>query len=336
MKFFSSLSWVSQAAQPSFLAALRAAGAALVCSAVLLPSAQAERLIRIVVPFGAGATQDTVARTFSQELGQALGATVVVENRAGAGGSVGTSQVAKSAPDGNTLVLAAASHHLAGHLYGKLPYDPRKDFVGVAFLGRTGYVVGVPAGSGVQSLTELLAKAKARPDALNYASAGNGSASHLATAALAARGGVQLQHIPMKSTGDAVTELLASRVDVVTGATIGMLAFQNDARVRLLAYSGAQRSRFLPQLPTVAEAGLPGFAFDSWLGLLAPAGTPAAEVERLNHAVNQVLALPQVQERLARVGVEAGTQSAAAFQQLLREDWVTAGQVVQAAGGRID
>lgn len=311
---------------------LLAAAAALAFST----SVQAERLIRIVVPFGAGATQDTVARTFSNELGQALGATVVVENRAGAGGSLGTSQVAKAAPDGNTLVLAAASHNLASHLYAKLPYDAQKDFVGVSFLGRTGYVVGVPAASGITSLQALLQRAKAKPGALNYASAGNGSASHLAAALLAARAGVQLQHIPMKSTGDAVNELLAARVELVTGATIGMLAFQNDPRVKLLAYSGQQRSRFLPDVPTVAEAGIPGYAFDSWLGLLAPAGTPSAEVERINAAVRKVLAEPAVQERLARVGVEAGTLPAAQFQQLLRDDWVAAGQIVQAAGGRID
>lgn len=319
---------------PSPLARRGLLAAALALS--FISTAQAERVIRIVVPFGAGATQDTVARTFSNELGQALGATVVVENRAGAGGSVGTSQVAKSAPDGNTLVLAAASHNLAGHLYAKLPYDPVKDFVGVSFLGRTGYVVGVLASSGIQSLGELLQRAKTKPGALNYASAGNGSASHLASALLASQAGVQLQHIPMKSTGDATTELLAGRVELVTGATIGMLAFEKDPRVKLLAYSGAQRSRFLPNVPTVAEAGVPGFAFDSWLGLLAPAGTPPAEVERINVAVRKVLAEPVVQERLARVGVEAGTLPAKEFQQLLKDDWAASARVVKAADVRIE
>jgi tripartite-type tricarboxylate transporter receptor subunit TctC len=319
---------------PSPLARRGLLAAALALS--FISTAQAERLIRIVVPFGAGATQDTVARTFSNELGRALGATVVVENRAGAGGSVGTAQVAKSAPDGNTLVLAAASHNLAGHLYPKLPYDPVKDFVGVSFLGRTGYVVGVSASSGIQNLGELLQRAKARPGELNYASAGNGSASHLASALLVAQAGVQLQHIPMKSTGDATTELLAGRVQLVTGATIGMLAFEKDPRVKLLAYSGAQRSRFLPSVPTVAEAGVPGFAFDSWLGLLAPAGTQPAEVERINAAVRKVLAEPVVQERLARVGVEAGTLPVKEFQQLLRDDWAASARVVKAADVRIE
>ncbi len=313
-----------------------AAAVATAVLAALSGTAHAERVIRIVVPFGAGATQDTVARTFSNELGQALGATVVVDNRAGAGGTVGTAQVARAVPDGNTLVLAAASHHLASHLYARLPYDPVKEFVGVSFLGRTGYVVGVPASSGITSIADLIAKARAQPGVLNYASAGNGSASHLATASLAAQAGVQLQHIPFKSTGDATTELLAGRVQVVTGATIGMLPLRSDPRVKLLAYSGTARSRFLPDLPTVAESGLPGYAFDSWLGLLAPAGTPSAEVERINAAVRKVLADPVVQERLARVGVEAATVPVAEFQQLLREDAEAAGRTVRAAGVRIE
>ena len=286
----------------------------------LAPAVHAERVIRIVVPFGAGATQDTVARTFSNELGQALGATVVVENRAGAGGSVGTAQVAKSAPDGNTLVLAAASHNLAGHLYAKLPYDPLKDFVGVSFLGRTGYVVGVPAASGVQTLGELLQRARAQPGQLNYASAGNGSASHLASASLAAQAGIKLQHIPMKSTGDATTELLVGRVQLVTGATIGMLAFQKDPRVKLLAYSGQQRSRFLPDLPTVAESGVPGYAFDSWLGLLAPAATPPATVAFLNREVLAVLQAPAVNAKLLAQGFTPKPMTPDGFKKFIRDE----------------
>ena len=189
---------------------------------------------------------------------------------------------------------------------------------------------------GVQTLGELLQRARAQPGQLNYASAGNGSASHLASASLAAQAGIKLQHIPMKSTGDATTELLAGRVQLVTGATIGMLAFQKDPRVKLLAYSGQQRSRFLPDLPTVAESGVPGYAFDSWLGLLAPAGTPPAEVERINTAVRKVLAEPVVQERLARVGVEAATLPAAEFQRLLKDDWEASGRIVKAADVRIE
>lgn len=298
--------------------------------------AQAQQLVRIVVPFGAGAVQDTVARTFSNELAQELGATVIIENKAGAGGTVGTAQVAKAAPDGTTLVMAAASQHLAGYLYTKLPYDPNKDFVGVSYVGRTGYVVGVPTASGIQSIPDLIARAKKAPETLFYASAGNGSASHLATASLAAQAGVKLQHVPTKSTGDATTELLAGRVQVVTGASIGMLAFEKDPRIKLLAYTGKARSRFLPHLPTVAEAGVPGYAFDSWMGLLAPAATPHATVERINNAMVKVLAQPAVQERLARVGIEAGSLPSADFQKLLNADWAASEQIVKSANIRIE
>lgn len=310
--------------------------AALTALVGLAFSAQAQDIIRIVVPFGAGAVQDTVARTFSNELGQELGASVIVENKAGAGGTLGTSQVAQAKPDGKTLVLAAASHNLVAHLYSKLPYHPKEDFVGVSYLGRTGYVVGVSSASGITSVRDLIERAKKAPNALNYASAGNGSASHLAAAALAAQAGVELQHIPMKSTGDATTELLAGRVELVTGATIGMLAYEKEPRIKLLAYSGKQRSRFLPNLPTVAEAGVPGYAFDSWLGLLAPKGTPDAVVQRINQAVQKVLAKPEVQQRLERVGVEAGTLPSAQFQKLLDADFVSAGQIVKAAGIQLD
>lgn len=310
--------------------------AALTALVGLAFSAQAQDIIRIVVPFGAGAVQDTVARTFSNELGQELGASVIVENKAGAGGTLGTSQVAQAKPDGRTLVLAAASHNLVAHLYSKLPYHPKEDFVGVSYLGRTGYVVGVSSASGITSVRDLIERAKKAPNTLNYASAGNGSASHLAAAALAAQAGVELQHIPMKSTGDATTELLAGRVELVTGATIGMLAYEKEPRIKLLAYSGKQRSRFLPNLPTVAEAGVPGYAFDSWLGLLAPKGTPDAVVQRINQAVQKVLAKPEMQQRLERVGVEAGTLPSAQFQKLLDADFVSAGQIVKAAGTQLD
>lgn len=301
-----------------------------------LTQVHAEKLIRIVVPFGAGAVQDTVARTFSNELGKELGASVIVENKAGAGGTVGTAQVAKSLADGTTLVMAAASHHLTGYLYNKLSYDPNKDFVDVSYVGRTGYIVGVSAQSGITSIKDLIDRTHKEPNALFYASAGNGSASHLATAALGAKAGVKLQHIPTKSTGDATTELLAGRVQVVTGASIGMLTFKSDPRIKLLAYTGKNRSRFLPELPTVAESGVPGYAFDSWMGLLAPAATPRVEVERINKAMVKVLAEPQVQERLARVGVEAESLSSQDFQKLLNADWIASEQIVKAADIRIE
>jgi tripartite-type tricarboxylate transporter receptor subunit TctC len=298
--------------------------------------ALAQRVIRIIVPFGPGAVQDTIARTFNNELGQLLNASVIVENRAGAGGTIGTAMVAKAAPDGNTLVLAAASHTLAGHMYSKLPYDPIKDFVGVTYLGNSGYVIAAPANLEVNNLADYIRLIKSKPGALNYASAGNGSATHLGMASFLAKAGVQMQHIPMKSTGDAVNEVLAGRVQGVVPAVIGVVPFKQDARIKLLAYTGAQRSRFLPELPTVAEAGVPGYKFDSWIGLLAPAATPKAEVERLNAAMQKVLADPAVQLRFNNLGVETASMSSDDFQKLLRADWDTAGAIVKASGAKVE
>lgn len=314
----------------------RNAAFALVLGAVTAGPALAQRVIRIVVPFGPGAVQDTVARTFNAELGQILGASVVVENRAGAGGSIGTAVVAKSPADGSTLVLAAASHTLAGHLYSRLPYDPIKDFVGVAHIGNSGYVIAAPGNMGVNTLGEYIKAVKSKPGQMNYASAGNGSATHLGMAYFLAKAGAELQHVPMKSTGDAVNEVLAGRVQGVTSSLIGIVPFRQDARIKLLAYTGTQRSRFLPELPTVAEAGVPGYSFDSWIGLLAPAGTPRAEVDLLNAAMQKVLADPVIQERLTRLGVEPGAMSSDEFQKLLRADWDNAGAIVKASGARIE
>ena len=298
--------------------------------------AMAQRVIRVIVPFGPGAVQDTIARTFNQELGQIMGASVIVENRAGAGGTIGTAMVAKAAPDGNTLVLAAASHTLAGHLYAKLPYDPIKDFVGVSYLGNAGYVIAAPGSMGVNNLADYVKAVKAKPGAMNYASAGNGSATHLGMASFMAKAGLDMQHIPMKSTGDAVNEVLAGRAQGVTAALIGIVPFKQDPRMKLLAYTGSTRSRFLPELPTVAEAGVPGYKFDSWIGLLAPAGTPRAEVDKLNAAVQKALSDPAVQQRFASLGVETGPMGVDDFAKLLRADYENAGVIVKASGAKVE
>jgi len=317
------------------LRSIRSLAAALALGAVAASPAFAQKVFRIVVPFGPGAVQDTVARTFNNELGQVLGASVIVENRPGAGGTVGTAAVAKST-DNNTLVLSAASHNLASHLYSKLAYDPVKDFTGVAYIGNSGYVIAAPGNLGVNTLADYVKLLKSKPGQMNYASAGNGSASHLGMAYFLAKAGAQMQHVPMKSTGDAVNELLAGRVQGAVPATVGITGFRNDPRIKLLAYTGEKRSKFLPDLPTVAEAGVPGYKFDSWFGLLAPATMPKAEVERLNAAINKVLQEPAVQERLLHLGIEPGTMNVADFQKLLRADNETAATLVKASGARIE
>ena len=296
----------------------------------------AERLIKIIVPFGPGAVQDTVARTFSNELGLALGATVIIENHAGAGGTIGTNLVAKAAPDGNTLLMAAASQTLAGHLYEKLPYDPVKDFSTVTLVGYSGYVIAAPTSLAVKDLKDYISYIKAKPGQFNYASAGNGSASHLGMASFLARAGLQMQHIPMKATGDAVNAVLANRVQGVTAATLGVVGFRQDARIKLLAYTGVKRSQFLPELPTVAESGLPGYSFDSWMGLLGPANIPKAQNDQINNAMIKVLAESAVQDRLLRLGLEIQTASSEEFEKILRQDWINVGVIVKASGAKLE
>jgi tripartite-type tricarboxylate transporter receptor subunit TctC len=302
---------------------------------LLATGAAAQTLTRIVVPFAAGGVQDILARSMSAELGTLLGRSVIVENRPGAGGTIGTGSVAKSAPDGSTLILSAASHTIAGSLYAKLPYDPIADFTPVAHIGAADYVLIINADVPAKNVKELVAYGKANPGKLNYASAGNGSATHLSMAYFVGLAGVDMVHIPYKATGEAVNEVVAGRSHAVIAANIGALPFAKDSRVRLLGATGARRSRFLPELPTVAES-LPGYEFDSWFGLLGPAGVPKSVVEQINAAMATLLKDPVILERLAKQGMEPQLLSPEAFGALLRENFAKMALVVKTSGARID
>lgn len=299
-------------------------------------TATAQNVTRIVVPFAAGGVQDILARALSAELGTQLGRNVIVENRPGAGNTIGTGFVAKAAPDGNTLILAAASHSISGSLYAKLPYHPINDFTAVAHIGSVDYVLMINAAVPAKTTAEFVRYAKANPGKLNYATAGNGSATHLSMAYFASLAGVEMVHVPFKATGEAINEVLAGRAHAVIAANIGALAFVKDSRVRMLGSTGAKRSRFLPELPTVAESGVPGYEFDSWLGLLAPAGTPRATVEQINAAMGTLLKDPVILERLAKQGIEPQPLGVDAFNALLRNDFTKMARVVKASGARID
>ena len=289
---------------------------------------------RIVVPFGAGGVQDILARAISAELGAALGQKLIVENRTGAGGTSGTASVAKA--DCHTLILAAASHTINGSLYAKLPYDPIGDFTGVAHIGTVGYVLMVSAALAARTVAEFVDYARANPGRLNYATAGNGSATHLSMAYFAGLAGIDLVHVPYKATNEAVNEVLAGRSHAVIAANIGALGFVKDARVRMLGVTSAKRSKFLPELPTIAESGVPGYEFDSWLGLLGPAGIPVSIVERINAAVATLLKDPVILDRLAKQGIEPQALSPGAFNALLRADFAKMARVVKASGARIE
>ena len=292
-------------------------------------------VIRIVVPFAAGGVQDIVARSFNAELGAALGRSVIVENRPGAGGTVGTGSVAKAAPDGTTLILAAASHTIAGSLYSKLAYDPIADFTGVAHIGSVDYVLMVNSGVPALNVRDFVLFLKNNPGKLNYATAGNGSATHLSMAYFCGLAGVEMVHIPYKATGEAVNEVLAGRAHAVIAANIGALPYAKDGRVRMLGATGATRSKFLPELPAIAES-LPGYEFDSWIALLAPAATPRPLVDQVSAAVAGLLKDPVVLGRLDKQGVVPQAMTPDALNALLKADFQKMARVVKASGARID
>ena len=311
-----------------------------VCAASLYQTVMAAdpwptKPVKIIVPFSPGSVQDALARSFSNELGAALGEPVVVENKAGAGGTVGTGIVGKSAPDGYTFLLAAASHNINGSLFNKLSFDPIKDFTGAAYIGTSSYIMMTNAEFPAKSVAEFIALAKANPGQYNYASAGSGSASHLAMAYFDSMAGINLVHIPTKGTGDAITELLAGRAQAVIAANVAALPFANDPRVRFLGVSSEKPSQFVPGVPPIGNT-VKGYVFDSWFGLLAPVGTPTVVINKVQSEMGKLLKQPEIVERMRRQGIEIGNLSPAEFNQLLVRDYVRMANVVKASGARAE
>ena len=293
-------------------------------------------IARIVVPFAPGGVQDLLARAMSTELGLALGQTVIIENRPGAGGTVGTAYVAKSAPDSGAMVLGAASHNIAGTLYTKLSYDPQKDFAPMAHIGTADYVLMIHPDVPAKTAAEYIRYAKANPGKLNYATAGVGSATHLSMAYFNGLAGIDVVHVPLKATGEAINEVISGRAQAVIAASIGALAFAKDSRIRLIGVTSPKRSKYLPDVPTIAESGLPGYQFDSWFGLLGPAATPVAEINRVNAAMAKVLKDPVVLERLDKQGIEPLAMNNADFAKLLAVDYKRMAEVVKASGAKVE
>lgn len=310
-------------------------GAALL-SAAGMAQAQSTKPVRIVVPFAAGGVQDILARSMSVEMAAALGQTVIVENRAGAGGTIGTGYVARADADGSAMVMAAASHNIAGSLYNKLNYDPQKDFAPLAHIGSASYVLMVHPDVPAKTAAEYIRYAKANPGKMNYATAGVGSATHLSMAYFNGLAGIDVVHVPLKATGEAINEVISGRAQAVIAASIGALAFAKDSRIRLLGVTSPKRSKYLPDLPTLAESGLPGYQFDSWFGLLGPAAVPADQANRIHAAVSKLLKDPVILERLDKQGIEPRDLSNADFGKLLAADYVRMAQVVKASGAKID
>lgn len=260
--------------------------------------------LRAIVPVGAGSSTDIVHRIVLEQLSEQLGQPIVVENRVGAGGTIGTGVVAKAPADGYTLLAHGSAHTITPALYKNLSYDPVRDFAAVVPLGISPIVLVVSPARGMKTAGDLVAAARARPNALNFSSVGIGTATHLSAERFLASAGVQAVHVPFKGGAEAMTEVMAGRVDFFFGPIALVLPHIRDGKLVALAVNAARRSAILPELPTLAEAGIKDAEYPIWFGLFAPAGTPREIVERLNRETLKALQMPKVRERLAGLGVD--------------------------------
>ena len=314
------------------------AAVALACAAATLPAAgpaAAEdwptRNVTVVVPLGAGSASDVIARVVMDQVGRQVGRTFVVENRPGAGGTIGANAVAKSAPDGYTI-LAYGALATAHALYAKLPYDTLNDFVPVIPFGQQPLVVVTSPAKGYKTLADLVAAAKAKPGALNYSSAGVGSASHFGAERLRASAGFDAQHIPFKGAAEAVTEVVAGRIDFSVQLFTTTLSLIRDGQLAALAVSAEKRASILPDVPTTIEAGLPpDSVYPFYSALFLPAATPRDIVDKLQRETAAALKVPAVQAQFKQLGVEAMPMSQAEFTKFFRDDVAANAALVKAA-----
>ena len=291
-----------------------------------------DKPIKFVVPFTAGSGTDIVARTVAEPMSKALGQPIVIENKPGAGGTLGAAQVAKSASDGYTLLVHSAGHVANPAIYSSLPYDTVKDFVGVTPLASLPNVLIVAPSKGWKSAQDLVAQARANPGKLNYGSAGIGSATHMNAEIFRDSAKFDAVHVPFKGTPEAMTETATGRVDYFFAPLTSALPLIKDGRLQALAVGTPQRSPLLPNVPTTVEAGFPKSEYTFWVALLAPAGTQKAVIDRLNAEALKALASPEVKEKLAALGAEPMPMQPGAFDAFIRAETSRMAEVVKAAG----
>ena len=318
------------------LAAL--AAALLAAVATTAPGAQEfpARPVRVIVPFSPGGAVDGPMRVIAQELGKRWGQQVVVENKPGAGATIGSEIVAKAAPDGYTLLLASQTNAISATLYTKLPFDPVEDFVPITLIGREPGVLVVNPAFPPKTFQEFVAYVKARPGQVDYASSGNGSGQHLFMALLASQTGMRLTHVPYKGSGQATTDLLGGQIMVSIPGSAGMVGHIRAGKLRPLAVTGSTRSPQLPDVPTVMESGVPGYEAYVWMGLLAPKGTPAAIVEKIQRDVAAALQTNEVRGYMATAGIEIVGSTPAEFGAFFRAERAQWAKVVRETGAKAD
>lgn len=319
------------------LALLLAATAALAASSPSFAQPYPARAIRFVVPYPAGGPLDTVARLLAQKVSQNVNQPVVVENKPGAGGNIGADAVAKSPPDGYTILMGAvATHAINPTLYKSIPYDAVRDFQPVTQIASTPNVLVVNPALPVANVREFIAYAKAHPGQLNFGSGSTGSAGHLAGELFKKMAGVEMTHIPYKGAGPAMQDLIGGRIQLMFDNLASSLGQIRAGKVRALAVTTAQRTSLAPQLPTIAESGLPGFDISTWFGVFLPAHAPPDVVERLHAEFARALAAPDVREKLAILGAEPVGSTPEEFAAYIRSEARKYAAVIKASGARAD
>ena len=312
--------------------ALLAAALALAAPALAFAQSYPSKPIRIVVPYPPGGFNDTLGRTLAAKFQEAWGQPAIVENKPGANTLIGTEHVAKAAPDGYTLLVVAFPFAVTPSLIRNMPYDTVKDFAPVILAASSPNLLVVNPQVPINSVSELIAAAKAKPGGLSYASTGNGSSNHISMELFKSLAGVQIVHIPYKGSAPAVTDLLGGQVQVMFDNVPNVLGHVKAGKLRALGTSGAKRTALAPEVPTVAEAGVPGYEVTVWFGLVAPAGTPREIVQKLNAEVLRILAMPDVRERFQAQGVEAVGSTPEQFGEHIRAQMAKWAKVVQDAG----
>ena len=317
----------------------RAAALMLPALAMVTPAAAQTyptKPIRVVVPFGAGGPADIYARFLGQRMQEALGQGFVVENRPGAGSIIGTDVVAKSAPDGYTLLLMSNTHTVNESLVAKKPFSLMKDFAAVAPVNSSDLLLVVHPSLPAKTVKELLQLAKSKPRGLNYASSGTGTPYHMAGELFKAMAGVDIVHVPHKSSGDARTSVMSGQVEMMLDAITTMAPLAKSGRVRALGTSGLKRSAVMPEVPTISEGGVKGYEATIWLGIMAPAGTPRAIIDRLNGEITKIVSRPETKSEWAKQGATTMTMTPDEFRRFLDEDIVKWARIVKISGARVD
>ena len=314
----------------------KAVAAALLIVPALIPAAHAQswpaRTVRIIAPSSPGSGVDIVSRLVAQKLSANLGQQVVVDNRAGAGGNLGAEIAAKAAADGHTLFMATPSFAINPALYGSLNYDAVRDFAPISLVMTGQYMLMAHPSLPVKNVKEMMALARVHPGELNYASAGNGNATHLAGELLKSMAKINIVHIPYKGSGPALTDVLSGQMQLMFGNLVNTLPHVSRGKLRALAVTGTRRAGSAPAIPTMSESGVMGYSVTSWYGLLAPAGTPPAALSRINSELAKAVTAPDVAGKLAAQGADPAAGTAGQFRAFLGEEVAKWGKVIRAAG----